>query len=590
MKQFFKFMFASMLGTILTILIVFFLFMGLIMSIASYSEEQAISIEPNTVLYMKLDAPVFDRTPRNPFEQFNFETLKPLEIIGLNDILNNLEKAAKDQNIKGIYLDLSIVPSGLATIKEIRDALIEFKQSGKFILCYANIMDQTAYYIASIADEIYMNPEGMILFKGINAEVMFLKGTLEKLDIEMQIIREGKYKGAIEPFTRKDLSEANREQIDALIKGVWTQVAGGIAESRNIDLYNLNLIADNLDVTDPNSALKHNFIDGIKYKDEFKELLKSKLSLEEGKEIKTVSISKYTHVTPPEKEKEYTRDRIAVVYGSGNIIMGKGNNQTMGSDKIASAIRKAREDDHVKAIVFRVNSPGGDVLASDIIWREVKLAAEIKPLVVSMGDVAASGGYWVSTPADKILADPLSITGSIGVFGMFPNMQDFFNNLLGITFDQVMTNKNSDFGSINKPLSDFQEQLIENEIDKIYKTFLQKVANGRNLEVDYVDSIAQGRVWIGSDAKRIGLVDELGGLKRSIHVAAELAELSNYRLKELPVLKDPFEEFVNTIFGKPSGRIMQAELGQYYEYFQYLKAVSESNGFQARMPFYIEFN
>ncbi len=590
MKQFFKFMLASMLGTILTILIVFFLFMGLIMSIASYTEDQAISIEPNTVLQMKLDAPVFDRTPKSPFEQFNFETLEPLEIIGLNDILNNLEKAAKDQNIKGIYLDLSMIPSGMASIQEIRDALLEFKQSGKFIICYADLMDQSAYYVASVADEIYMNPEGMILFKGINADVMFLKGTLEKLDIDMQVIREGKYKGAIEPFTRKNLSAANKEQIDALIKAVWTQVAGGIAESRNIDLHDINLIADNLDVTDPNSALKHNFIDGIKYKDEVMSLLRNKLNLEEDKEINTISISKYTHVNAVEQKKEYTRDRVAVVYGSGNIITGKGDEQSMGADKIAKAMRKAREDDHVKAIVFRINSPGGDVLASDIIWREVKLAAEAKPLVVSMGDVAASGGYWVSTPADKILANPVTITGSIGVYGMFPNMKEFFNNLLGITFDNVMTNKNADFGSINKPLSDFQEQIIENEIDKIYQKFLQKVANGRKLEVDYVDSIAQGRVWIGSDAKRIGLVDEFGGLKRSIHLAAELAELSNYRIKELPVLKDPFEEIVNAMFGKPSGRIMQTELGQYYEYFKYLKSVSESNGMQARMPFFIEFN
>ena len=590
MKQFFKFMFASMLGTILTILIVFFLLMGLVMSIASYSEKEAISIKPNTVLHMKLNTPIFDRTPKNPFEQFNFQTMEPLEMIGLNDILNNLEKAAKDPNIKGIYLDLSVIPTGMATIEEIRDALIEFKQSGKFIICYGNVLDQAAYYMASVADEIYMSPEGMILFKGLNAEVLFLKGTLEKLDIDMQVIREGKYKGAIEPFTRENLSEANREQIQELIKVVWSQISGTIAESRNIDIYDLNLIANNLDVTNSASALKHKFIDGLKYKDEITTLLKKKLNIEEDNKIEQISISKYTHVKVDKKEKEYTRDRIAVVYGSGNIIMGQGDEQTMGAEKVSKALRQARNDDNVKAIVFRVNSPGGDAFASDIIWREVQLAAETKPLVVSMGDLAASGGYWISTPADRILADPITITGSIGAYGMFPNLKDFFNNKLGITFDNVKTNENADFLSISKPLSSYQEQIIEQEMDQVYNSFLQKVASGRKLSVDYVDSIGQGRVWSGSDAKRIGLVDEFGGLKRSIKAAAELSELTNYRIKELPELKDPIEEFFNTLFGNPSANLIQQELGSYYDYYQYLKSIKESNGIQARMPYLIEFN
>ncbi|MCF8228250.1 MAG: signal peptide peptidase SppA [Bacteroidales bacterium] len=590
MKQFFKFMFASMLGTILTILIVFFLLMGLVMSIASYSEKEAISIKPNTVLHMKLNTPIFDRTPKNPFEQFNFQTMEPLEMIGLNDILNNLEKAAKDPNIKGIYLDLSVIPTGMATIEEIRDALIEFKQSGKFIICYGNVLDQAAYYMASVADEIYMSPEGMILFKGLNAEVMFLKGTLEKLDIDMQVIREGKYKGAIEPFTRENLSEANREQIQELIKVVWSQISGTIAESRNIDIYDLNLIANNLDVTNSASALKYKFIDGLKYKDEITTLLKKKLNIEEDNKIEQISISKYTHVKLDKKEKEYTRDRIAVVYGSGNIIMGQGDEQTMGAEKVSKALRQARNDDNVKAIVFRVNSPGGDAFASDIIWREVQLAAETKPLVVSMGDLAASGGYWISTPADRILADPITITGSIGAYGMFPNLKDFFNNKLGITFDNVKTNENADFLSISKPLSSYQEQIIEQEMDQVYNSFLQKVASGRKLSVDYVDSIGQGRVWSGSDAKRIGLVDEFGGLKRSIKAAAELSELTNYRIKELPELKDPIEEFFNTLFGNPSANLIQQELGSYYDYYQYLKSIKESNGIQARMPYLIEFN
>jgi protease IV len=419
------------------------------------------------------------------------------------------------------------------------------------------------------------------------AEVMFLKGTLDKLDIDMQIIRAGKYKSAIETFTREDFSSANREQMDALLKTIWAQISGTIAESRGIDIYDLNLIANNLEVSDAMSAYENKFIDGVKYKEEVLEMLREKLSLGAEDKMNSVSIEKYTHSKITQEKKPFTRDRIAVIYATGEIMMGEGSESVIGAKKLSEAIRKARKDKNVKAIVMRVNSPGGDVLASEIIWHEAKLASDAKPFIVSMGDVAASGGYWISTHADKILADRVTITGSIGVYGMFPNLKKFYNEWLGITFDRAKTNDNADFMSINKPLSDYQAKVIEREIDGVYKTFLQRVAEGRNLSVAQVDSIAQGRVWSGTDAKRIGLIDEFGGLQRSINVAAEMAELSNYRIKELPEFVDPFEELLNNIMGKPSANYMQNELGKYYEYLKYVKSISETSGIQAKMPYKI---
>lgn len=590
MKQFFKFMFASMLGTILTIILIFFIFMGLIISIASYAEDEAVKIDPNTILYVQFDEPIVDRTPNNPFENFNFEKFEASLPLGLNDILKNIKKASEDNNIKGIFMDISVIPAGIATVEEIRDALIEFKNSGKFIICFSNMFSQNAYYLATVADEVYFNPEGNMYFKGLHAEVMFLKGTLDKLDIEAQVIRAGKYKSAIEPLVRKDLSKENKEQIGGLLTTIWSQISGGIAEARNIDPYDLNTIANNLEVINARQALKHNFVDGLKYRDEIIELIKEKLGLGTDDKIKTISMEKYTHVKAVKKENKFTKDKIAVVYASGEIIMGEGDHHTIGSKRISEAIRKARKDKNVKAVVLRVDSPGGDALASEIIAREVELTTDEKPIIVSMGDVAASGGYWISCSADKILADPVTITGSIGVFGVIPNLKEFFNDKLGITFDEVKTNENADFISVNKPLSPFQEKVIEDEIDRIYHKFLQKVAKGRKLTTAQVDSIGQGRVWSGADAKRIGLVDEFGGLERAIAVAAEMAEITDYRIKELPELKDPFSEILEGLFGNQSTRVLQENLGEYYNYFEYIHSVSNMDGVQARLPYYIEIN
>ncbi|MCK4361479.1 MAG: signal peptide peptidase SppA [Bacteroidales bacterium] len=587
MKQFFKFMFASMLGFFLTFLIIFFIFIGIFASILSFAEKDLIKVHENTVLHIKLNNPIPERTSKNPFENINFLTLKLHDVPGLNDILKNLKKAEIDKNIKGIYLDLSNVPSGIATIEEVRNALLEFKKTGKFIICYGEFYSQSAYYLATAADKIYLNPEGMLLFKGLNAQLMFLKGTLDKLDIEAQIIRHGKYKSAAEPFMFDKMSKANKEQMQEFVNSIWNNIITAISESRNIDLYNLNLIADNLDLQNAYDALKYNFVDKLMYKDELLAELRTKLGIGENDKISSMTLLKYTHAQGKAVKKKRSKNKIAIVYANGEIVMGKGDEHTIGSECISKAIRKARLDNNVKAIVFRVNSPGGDALASDIIWREVVLAKKEKPVIVSMGNVAASGGYWISCAADKIIADPTTITGSIGVFGIIPNFKNFFKDKLGITFDNVKTNKNADFIPVVRPLTSYQKSVIQNEVERIYQTFLEHVSKGRNLTIAQVDSIGQGRIWSGVDAKRIGLIDDLGGLEKAVDLAAEMAELTEYRTIELPIIKDLFQQLFEDLISGAKISYIKKELGENYTYYKYLKSISEMDGVQARLPFEI---
>jgi protease IV len=586
MKDFFKFMLASMLGFIIISIVLFFIMVGVIAGLASFADKKAVVIEPNTVLRMKLDKPIFDRAPKDPFSFFSPEGLDMNENPGLNDILKNIEKAKSDPNISGIYLDLGFVPSGISTIREIRQALVDFKSGGKFIVAYGEVFSQGAYFLGSVADKIYLHPDGAIEFKGLAAEIFFVKGMLAKLDIDMQVIRHGKYKSAIEMFTEDKMSPANREQLDAMVSDIWLTALTDISASRNISSDQLNKIADNLDALDADKALSTKLVDGLFYKDEMTAELKNLLGLEEKEKVLTVSEGKYMLVPPTEQEK-VSANKIAVVYAIGNIIDGKGDDRTIGSDNISEAIKQARENEKVKAIVLRVNSPGGSAQASEVIRREVELAVQKKPVVVSMGDVAASGGYWISASASKILADPTTITGSIGVFGMIPNMQEFFNDKLGITFDQVKTNTYSDFPNLSRPLTTYETVIIERQIEKIYSDFLTLVSTGRKMEKSQVDSVGQGRVWSGVDALSIGLIDEFGGLQDAIKDAAELASVTEYNLMSLPAQKDPFQQIIDELTGNVySGRI-ESELGEYYTYYQYLKQIREYQGVQARLPYEI---
>jgi len=591
MKQFFKFMFASMLGTILTLIVVFFLLIGIIVSAVSFSSKEEVKLSENTVLHIKLEGMLTDRSFNNPIQGFDFNSMKNKYEPGLNDILLNLKKAKTDPNIKGIFLDLNDVPAGISLLEEIRNALIDFKTSGKFIYSYSEMYSQKAYYLASVSDKIFLNKEGSIDFHGLGAEIMFFKGLLQKLDIDMQIIRHGKYKSAVEPFMLDKMSDANREQTRLFIGSIWNHIVKNISESRKIDIATLQNIADSLLVQNSSDALKYKFADQLVYKDEMIDALKSKLGLDAKKELKYVSLSKYNDVKTADTKIKFSKNKIAVVYAVGAIEGGKGDDLTIGSERISEAIRDARSDSSVKAIVLRVNSPGGDALASEVIWREVNLAKKVKPVVVSMGDYAASGGYYIACAADKIIASPTTITGSIGVFGMIPNLQKLFNNKLGVNIDTVMTNRNAVGISGNRPLSSYQEKVIQNQIERIYTTFIGHVAEGRKLTVEQVDEIGQGRVWSGFDAKRIGLVDDFGGLDKAISEAVKLSKLSEYKVVEYPKQEEFFQQLIKSISGEEtSGRILQNELGENYNIYKTIKSFSTMKVIQARLPYMIKID
>ncbi len=591
MKDFFKFMFASMLGIFLMSIIIFFIFLGMITSFASMMEKEKIEVAENTLLVMKLNTTIIDRTPSDPLAGFDFQTMKANQPLGLNDILKNLDKAARDENIKGIYLNLTGIQAGSATILEIRNALVKFKESGKFIVSYSEAYSQGSYFLATTADKIYLNPEGGMDFHGLAAELMFFKGTLKKLDADMQIIRHGKFKSAVEPFMLDKMSPENREQLMAIIDAIWGRVTESVSDARDIPVEKLNEIADGLLIKNPKAALEFGFVDELMYKDQILDELKTLLDIEKDDDIKSVSLGKYTHAPDPKKERPNRKNKIAVVYAIGEILSGEGSDAIIGSERISKAIRKAREDDKVKAIVMRVNSPGGSALASDVILREVKLAADEKPFIISMGDVAASGGYYIACAADMIFASPTTITGSIGVLGMIPNLEETMKNKLGITVDYAMSNENSNFMSVFRPLTDYQKDVIHGYIEDVYDTFVNHVSDGRDMSWEAVDEVGQGRVWAGKDALEIGLIDEFGGLTAAIDAAVEMAGIDSYVIQELPLQKDPIEELFKQILGQASVEAhLKAELGENYRIYEYVKYWKNAKGVQARLPYDIYIN
>lgn len=585
MKQFFKFMFASMLGTALLMGISSMIFMVLMITMIAGTQTELPEVNNNSILHLKFDKPIYERTSEDPFDNFNFSDFKSTYNLGLNDILSDIKYAANDENIKGIFLDISILQAGNATVVDIRNALEDFKKSGKFIIAYSEFYTQQAYYLATVADKVYLNPEGILMFKGLSAQIFFLKGLMEKIEIQPQIIRHGKFKSAVEPLINEKMSEENREQTRKFISSIWDHMLNDISKSRNISIPVLNNIADSLLCNFPEHAVALNMLDGIKYKDEILDELHTLTGTEKDDKLNFVSINKY-HKTV-QKEYSGSSNKIAVVYAQGDIVSGKGDSKTIGSEKISEALRQARSDSSVKAVVFRINSPGGSALASEVIWREVQLIAKTKPIVASMGDLAASGGYYIACPATKIIACPATITGSIGVFGIIPNMQKLFNNKLGITFDGVSTNANSDYITVTRSLNDYEKQTITATIENIYQKFILHVAEGRNMTVAQVDSIGQGRVWSGTDAKTIGLIDDFGGLEKAIETAAELANISEYQIVEYPKQKDVFIQLIEQLTGKETESYIKNELGENYIYYQYIKEITEIKGIQARLPYEI---
>ena len=587
--KFGKIVLAAFLGTLIALVINFFIKVGVVSSmISSLSKdtETSTTVKPNSVLYMKLDYEIPDRTVDNPFGGINFNSMETKDATGMTEILRNIGHAKTDPNIKGIYMELSSIPTSTATLQEIRDKLIEFKESGKFIVTYGESYSQSAYYIASIADKIILNPEGALDLHGMASQVMFYKHLFEKLDVEMQIVRgpNNRFKSAVEPYFLDKMSEANREQMDKLLGTVWGQILTGISQSRNISVEQLNQIADNLEtIFNAQKALDFGLVDNLYFKDQVIDELKGLTG--SNKEINAIGNANYAKSY---KDKSVSKNEVAVIYASGQIFDGKGDEeQNIYSENLSKTIRKAREDENVKAIVLRVNSPGGSAVASAIIGRELDLTKEVKPIIVSMGNYAASGGYWISAKGDYIFADPTTLTGSIGVFGTFPNVKGLLNDKIGLTFDVVKTNENADFGTITQPLTEFQYSKLQEMVVKTYDDFTKRVAEGRGLTQRYVDSIGQGRVWAGADAIGLGLVDQLGDMEDAIAYAAQKANLgSDYKVTEWPKQKDFFTRLMDSMNEKDKIDIaLKQKLGVYYNYFKGLENLQKSTGIQARLPF-----
>ena len=587
--KFGKIVLAAFLGTLIALVINFFIKVGVVSSMISSlskDKETTTTVKPNSVLYMKLDYEIPDRTVDNPFGGISFNSMEAKDATGMTEILRNIEHAKTDPNIKGIYMELSSIPTSTATLQEIRDKLIEFKESGKFIVTYGESYSQSAYYIASIADKIILNPEGALDLHGMASQVMFYKHLFEKLDVEMQIVRgpNNRFKSAVEPYFLDKMSEANREQMDKLLGTVWGQILTGISQSRNISVEQLNLIADNLEtIFNAQKALDFGLVDNLYFKDQVIDELKGLTG--SNKEINAIGNANYAKSY---KDKSVSKNEVAVIYASGQIFDGKGDEeQNIYSENLSKTIRKAREDENVKAVVLRVNSPGGSAVASAIIGRELDLTKEVKPIIVSMGNYAASGGYWISAKGDYIFADPTTLTGSIGVFGTFPNVKGLLNDKIGLTFDVVKTNENADFGTITQPLTEFQYSKLQEMVVKTYDDFTKRVAEGRGLTQSYVDSIGQGRVWAGADAIGLGLVDQLGDMEDAIAYAAQKANLgSDFKVTEWPKQKDFFTRLMDSMNEKDKIDIaLKQKLGVYYNYFKGLENLQKNTGIQARMPF-----
>ena len=588
MKQFFGAFFGSIIGLLIATVLAILIIIGVIKSSFNSvleNNDDKIELQSNSILKIILDGTIIEREKENIFKDFGaLSSLSGEGGLGLNSLVEKINSAKNDTKIKGIYLVFKNIDAGFASLQEFRNALSDFKKSGKFIYTYAENYSQKEYFLASVSNKIFLNPQGNFDWKGLSMSLMFFKNAFDKLDLDIQVFRHGKFKSAVEPFLLNKMSQANRFQSEIFLNSIWNSMLSEISKDRKISIQQLNIMANGLKIQFPEDALG-NMIDALAYEDEVILELKKKIGIKENEKTQFIALEKY------ESKKIFNsmaiNSKIAVIYLNGSISSGNGNDNEIGSDRIAKAIKEARLDDKVKAIVLRVNSPGGSALASDVIWREVFLSKKSKPVIVSMGDLAASGGYYISCAADKIFAQPNTITGSIGVFGIIPNLQKMLENKIGITIDTVNTNKYSDVGSGLRSINDFEYRFIQNGVEKVYDTFTKRVAEGRNMKQSDVDSIGQGRVWTGIDALKINLVDEIGGLNDAIAYAVKKANLKDYKLIELPKLINQLDEILGQKESELETRIIKKQLGPTYLYFKQLQQVSNLIGIQARLPFEI---
>lgn len=589
MGQFFKFMFASCLGVILAGFLLTLIGVGVVTQLASQADKHK-TVEPNTVLHITLDQPVPEQTNNlemNPFD------LKNQYVLGLNDMIDAIEQAKTDDRVQGIYLDLKQVMIGPATSRALRQAIDDFKSSGKFVYAYGEYYMQGSYYLASVADKVYLNPLGDLDFRGYSIIQPFFKKMLDKIGVDMQVTYAGNFKSATEPFRLEKMSPENRTQVREFIESLYGSFLADISASRNKSAEELESIADGWKMRNPEDAVNLGLIDHAGYEDEVLGDMRNRLGLEEDDKIPMMKLADYAKSKGSGQDFS-AKDRIAVVYAEGSIVDGKASPGTIGDDQYVKWLRSIRKDDKIKAVVLRVNSPGGSALASENIWRELSLIKETgKPVVVSMGDYAASGGYYISCMADSIYAEPNTLTGSIGVFNLMPNAETLFEEKLGITFDTVKTGEYSTSLTPFYSWTDSERKIMQEDVDDIYETFLQRVASGRGMTRDEVHQVAQGRVWTGQRAVELGLADAIGGLDKALETAAYLAGVDKYRTREYPAVKEPIQQFIEEFMEEDEtvqSHLLKEQLGQYGPLYQHIRDLQSAKGVQARLPFLILAN
>ena len=586
MKDFFKFTFASVLGVVLAGII--FTIIGIVSLVGMVaSSDTETKVQENSILCLNLEGLLSERVEENPIMDLMGEKFASY---GLDDILSSIQKAKDNENIKGIYLQPSVFIAEYPSLEEIRKALSDFKESGKFIVAYADQYTQEMYYLASVADKIIVNPQGSIALHGLASQAMFYTDLMKKLGIEMQIFKVGTYKAAVEPFIATEMSDANREQISVYLNSVWERTLEDISESRNISMEKLNQYADNMmDLKMAEEYVACGLADTLLYQDGVLDYLKTMIGCEKDENLRTLSIEDMKNVKrniPLDK----SGNIIAVYYAFGEIDASIPSNEGINPEKVINDLRKIREDESIKALVFRVNSPGGSAYGSEQIWREIVLMREKKPVIVSMGDYAASGGYYISCAADCIVANPTTLTGSIGIFGMFPNFDGLLNDKLGLHFDIVKTNKFADLGSRNRPFNEGEKEILQNYINNGYELFVKRCADGRGMSTEAIKKIAEGRVWTGAAAKELGLVDELGGLDKALEIAAQKAEVDSYSVINFPSPENPILSLLNNSKEDYIQGQISNTMGEYYDYIKFIQNMKDMDHIQARMPFILNIH
>ena len=583
----------NVLATVIGLFVFWMIFFFGIIIIGAIAggNEDIVTIEENSVIELDLSQVTLDYAGKTSYKDFNYFEA---DHDGVTDILNAIEAAKNDDKIKGISILNNQSQLGLAQMKSVRDKLEEFKKTGKFVYAYANYYSQDEYYLNSIANKVYLNPVGEVDFKGLSAEVLYLKELQEKSGVKFEVIRHGKYKSAVEPFLAQEMSPENREQMTVLLQSIWNTIVADIAKSRKLTVAQLDAIANTLGARTPELALANKLVDQVAYEDEYHNAIRNILKVDKKEKYNSISITDYAKTAALTVDDYSKDDIIAVIYAQGEIMGGEGDVNIIGEGSIKRSLEEARNDNDVKSIVLRVDSPGGNALTSELIWREIEITKKVKPVVVSMGNYAASGGYYIAANANRIFAEPNTITGSIGVFGMLPNMNQLSENI-GINAEQVKTHTNANGYSIFEPMDENFKGYVLESIEKTYATFLKRVAEGRNMSTAQVDAMAQGRVWTGMDAKKLGLVDEIGGLEAAIKYAAKLGKTTSYRTENFPEYEKNFEDFLSNFTGiaalQTKEQLLKEQLGEEgFQMLEQIKRVKSRKGIQAMMPYEISIH